>query len=79
MQLETDTKILLDKAGTALERYKMHAVVANELSTRKEIVILVTSSGNLSVSRENHHSDVESPLIKLLVEKHSSYIEEIKE
>ncbi|CAI9302937.1 unnamed protein product [Lactuca saligna] len=36
-KLETDKEILLEKADTALKRYKMHAVVANELSTRKEV------------------------------------------
>ncbi|PWA95903.1 phosphopantothenate--cysteine ligase 2 [Artemisia annua] len=78
-KLETDTEILLEKAGNALKRYKMHAVVANELSTRKEVVILVTNSEKVSVYRENDHSDVESPLIKLLIEKHTSYIAVIKE
>ncbi|XP_071692782.1 phosphopantothenate--cysteine ligase 2-like [Rutidosis leptorrhynchoides] len=76
-KLETDKEILLEKAGNALKRYKMHAVVANELMTRKEVVILVTDSGQVSVHRENDNSDVESPLIKQLVEKHSSYIKEI--
>ncbi|KAI7727656.1 hypothetical protein M8C21_003447, partial [Ambrosia artemisiifolia] len=74
LQLETDKEILLEKADTALKKYKMHAVVANELSTRKEVVILVSESGKVSVYRETDRSDVESPLIKLLVEKHSTYI-----
>ncbi|KVH99565.1 DNA/pantothenate metabolism flavoprotein, C-terminal [Cynara cardunculus var. scolymus] len=74
-KLETDREILLEKADSALKRYKMNAVVANELSTRKEVVILVTNSGKVSVYRENDHADVESPLIKLLVEQHSSHIE----
>ncbi|KAJ0610188.1 putative phosphopantothenate--cysteine ligase (CTP) [Helianthus annuus] len=73
-KLETDKEILLEKADTTLKKYKMHAVVANELSTRKEVVILVTESGKVSVYRENDLSVVESPLIKLLVEKHSTYI-----
>ncbi|KAI7749274.1 hypothetical protein M8C21_009286 [Ambrosia artemisiifolia] len=75
-KLETDKEILLEKADTALRKYKMHAVVANELSTRKEVVILVSESGKVSVYRETDQSDVESPLIKLLVEKHSTYIME---
>lgn len=72
--METDKEILLEKADTALKRYKMHAVVANELSTRKEVVILVTDNGKAYVYRENDHSDIESPLIKLLVDKHSTFI-----
>ena len=56
----------------------MHAVVANELLTRKEEVIVVTSNEKISVRRGKTEAeadaDVESPLIKLLVEKHSAYI-----
>ncbi|KAL7595485.1 hypothetical protein Lser_V15G29680 [Lactuca serriola] len=73
-KLETDKEILLEKADAALKRYKMNAVVANELSSRKEVVILVTNSGKVSVYRDNKDSDVESPLIKLLVDKHSAHI-----
>ncbi|KAI8015399.1 Phosphopantothenate--cysteine ligase 1 [Camellia lanceoleosa] len=43
-KLETDSNILLQKADMALKKYKMHVVVANELSTRKEKVVVVTSS-----------------------------------
>ncbi|KAF7139484.1 hypothetical protein RHSIM_Rhsim07G0198900 [Rhododendron simsii] len=76
-KLETDSKILLEKAEMALKKYKMHLVVANELETRKEVVVVVTSSEKISVHRDKNeaNADIESPLIKLLVEKHSSYIE----
>ncbi|PSS17423.1 Phosphopantothenate--cysteine ligase [Actinidia chinensis var. chinensis] len=77
-KLETDSEILLAKADMALKRYNMHAVVANELLTRKEEVIVVTSNEKISVRRGKTEAeadaDVESPLIKLLVEKHSAYI-----
>lgn len=77
-KLETDIDILLKKANMALKKYKMHAVVANELSTRKEEVTVVTSRGNISVFRDKTNVDavVESPLIKLLVERHSVHIED---
>ncbi|KAK1371833.1 Phosphopantothenate--cysteine ligase 2 [Heracleum sosnowskyi] len=77
-KLETDMDILLKKAGMALQKYNMHAVVANELLTRKEEVTVVTTSGNISVRRDKAKgvTDVESPLIELLVEKHSSHIED---
>ncbi|XAR48600.1 Phosphopantothenate--cysteine ligase [Bertholletia excelsa] len=80
-KLETDIKILLDKADMALHKYKMHAVVANELLTRKEEVTVVTSSEKITVRRDktDAQADVESPLINLLVEKHSAYIEDPKE
>ncbi|THG22930.1 hypothetical protein TEA_026977 [Camellia sinensis var. sinensis] len=78
-KLETDSKILLEKAEIALKKYNMHAVVANELLTRKEVVVVVTSSEKISVHRDKTEAsaDVESPLIELLAEKHSSYIEHL--
>ncbi|KAK4489930.1 hypothetical protein RD792_000578 [Penstemon davidsonii] len=75
-KLETDTEILLKKADMALERYNMHMVVANELLTRKEEVIVVAKSGKITVHRDKTQADadVESPLIKLVVDRHSDYI-----
>ncbi|XP_012567358.1 phosphopantothenate--cysteine ligase 1-like [Cicer arietinum] len=77
-KLETDSSILLNQTNAALEKYKMHAVVANELLTRKEQVVVVTSSEKITVLRDNGESanDVENPLIKLLSERHVSYIED---
>ncbi|CAL8104087.1 unnamed protein product [Prunus armeniaca] len=75
-KLETDSKILLEKADMALKKYKMHMVVANELSTRKEEVVVVRSNEKVSVHRNNSlgDNDVESPLIELIVERHSAYV-----
>ncbi|KAK9670325.1 hypothetical protein RND81_13G194000 [Saponaria officinalis] len=77
-KLETDIQILLEKASTALKKYNMHAVVANELETRKEEVTVVTSNGNFCIRRDKSDagSDVESPLIQLLVNMHTTYIRE---
>ncbi|KAK7282774.1 hypothetical protein RIF29_11814 [Crotalaria pallida] len=77
-KLETDSNILLNKAGTALEKYKMHAVVANELTTRKEQVVVVTSAEKIIVQRDKSISgnDVENPLINLLSERHAAYIKD---
>ncbi|EPS68706.1 hypothetical protein M569_06063, partial [Genlisea aurea] len=75
-KLETDIGILLEKAATALNKYDMHMVVANELLTRKEEVTVVTTDGSVSVERDRSRadSDVEEPLIQLIVEKHSAYV-----
>ncbi|KAL0875026.1 hypothetical protein Bca101_024731 [Brassica carinata] len=77
-KLETDSKILIEKATKALQKYKVHAVVANELSTRKEEVVVVSSSGNVVVScdTEKPESIVEDNLIRLIVDRHSTYIKE---
>ncbi|KAF8096044.1 hypothetical protein N665_0319s0060 [Sinapis alba] len=77
-KLETDSKILIEKATKALRKYKVHAVVANELSTRKEEVVVVSSNGNVVVrcDSEKLESIVEDNLIRLIVDQHSTYIKE---
>lgn len=76
-QLETDSKILLEKADMALKKYKVHMVVANELSTRKEEVVVVRRNEKISVRRNQSLGvdDVEKPLIDLIVGRHSAYLE----
>lgn len=78
-KLETDIDILLKKAESALRKYKMNAVVANELLTRKEKVVVITNDGKIITVRRDSNlgdDDIEKPLIKLLVEQHSTYIKE---
>lgn len=62
----------------ALKKYKVHMVVANELSTRKEEVIVVAKSGNMVVRRDKAQlgADVESPLVEVLVDRHTAYIKQ---
>lgn len=62
----------------ARKKYGMHAVVANELLSRKEQVVVVTNNGKIPVYRDktNSDSDVEKPLTKLLVDRHSVYIKD---
>ncbi|KAK9950853.1 hypothetical protein M0R45_006319 [Rubus argutus] len=76
-KLETNSKIMLEKADIALSKYKMHMVVANELLSRKEEVVVVTSKEKISVRRNKSLGvdDVESALIELIVERHSVYVE----
>ncbi|KAG6784229.1 hypothetical protein POTOM_009917 [Populus tomentosa] len=77
-KLETDSKILLEKAEMALKKYRMHMVVANELSTRKEEVTVVTGNEKILVCRDKTQadSDVEEPLIELIVGRHSAYVKD---
>ena len=60
-----------------LKKYKMHTVVANELLTLKDEVVVVTSNEKLSVCRyKTQVGDVvKNPLIRLIVERHSTYVE----
>ena len=61
----------------ALKKYKMHMVLANELLTRKDEVVVVTSNEKISVCRyKTQVGDVvDNPLIRLIVERHSDYVE----
>ncbi|XP_075639953.1 phosphopantothenate--cysteine ligase 2-like [Castanea sativa] len=76
-KLETDIKILLEKADMALKKYKMHMVLANELLTRKDEVVVVTSNEKISVRRDKTQVGdvVENHLIRVIVERHSAYVE----
>lgn len=78
-QLETDVKILLEKANAALKKYKMHMVIANELLTRKEEVTLVTDNENIHVRRDPKQvgDEVEKHIIEHIVEKHSTYVDNL--
>jgi phosphopantothenate-cysteine ligase len=68
----------LEKAEMALKKYRMHMVVANELSTRKEEVTVVTGNEKILVCRDKTQadSDVEEPLIELIVGRHSAYVKD---
>ncbi|KAK4341387.1 hypothetical protein RND71_039888 [Anisodus tanguticus] len=77
--LETDKHILLAKADMALKKYKMHMVIANELSTRKEEVIVVTEHEKVTVRRDSTRAgaEVERPLVELVVDRHSAYVKKL--
>ncbi|XP_031492093.1 phosphopantothenate--cysteine ligase 1-like isoform X1 [Nymphaea colorata] len=77
-KLETDTEILLEKAEMALNKYKMHAVVANELLTRKEQVIVLISGKKITIRRTEEFRDVEDPLIDLLVQNHLEFAKQLQ-
>ena len=61
----------------ALKKYNMHMVVANELLTRKDKVVVVTSNEKISIRHyKTQVGDVvENSLIRLIVERHSAYVE----
>ncbi|XP_078444577.1 phosphopantothenate--cysteine ligase 2-like [Wolffia australiana] len=74
-KLETDSEILLKKADMALRKYGMHVVVANELSTRKKEVIVVTEGSKVKLRIKDSNEEVEKKLVDLLVDHHSNYID----
>ena len=66
-QLETDIQILLEKVDMALKKYNLHMVVANELLSHKDEVVVVTSNEKISVCRyKTQVGDVvENPVFRL--------------
>ncbi|XP_074556536.1 phosphopantothenate--cysteine ligase 2-like [Curcuma longa] len=73
-KLETDPDILLQKADTAMRKYGMHVVVANELATYKSEVTVVTRCGKTKVCSQSKDHDLEMELVDILVEQHSDHI-----
>ena len=74
-KLETDIDILMDKAKAAIAKYKVDAVVANILHTRKEVVYLVTAGGDaLTIRRPSESSMIESALVDSLCQLHSAFM-----
>ncbi|KAK7833813.1 phosphopantothenate--cysteine ligase 1 [Quercus suber] len=62
----------------ALKKYKMHMIVANELLTRKDKIVVVTSDEKISIRNKTQIGDVvENLLIRLIVKRHSAYVEKL--
>ncbi|KAL6840818.1 hypothetical protein ACP4OV_029344 [Aristida adscensionis] len=73
-KLETDPNILLQKAEMALKKYGMNVVVANLLANYKDVVVMVTSNGRTTVSRNSEEEDLEEQLTDHLVKLHTDHI-----
>jgi hypothetical protein len=90
-KLETDAGILVEKAARSIAAYGLHAVVANVLDTRKDVVLLVTpsndgnggggggsGSGSVSVEtivRPPTDAFIERALVDRVVALHRAYME----
>jgi hypothetical protein len=71
----------MEQAGAAITRYGVHAVVANILDTRKEVVQLVRRSDGAAegvcadtVLRDGS-AFIEEPLVERLVKLHSAHVQ----
>lgn len=74
-QLETDAGILMSKAVSALAKHGVHAVVANELTSRALRVDVVSAQGRVVERVEKGDGgDVEEALVKYLVGLHGEYM-----
>ena len=75
-KLETDSEILMSKARAAIDRYHVHAVVANILQTRKDVVYLVLPRREAAVviSRPPSCSVIEPLIIEEVETAHTQFI-----
>ena len=75
-KLETDERILLDKARKALDKYGHKLVIANELNTRKNKVTLVTEADSEVIAITDHSIEIEQLIIDNVVARHTHFIED---
>ncbi|RLN36629.1 hypothetical protein BBJ28_00020689 [Nothophytophthora sp. Chile5] len=73
-KLETDWEILRQKAKQAITKYAMHLVVANELHSRFDEVLLVTETDERAITRPKDEADIEAALMEAVARMHYKYI-----
>ena len=73
-KLETDRDILCKKAKQSIDKYAMHVVVANELHSRFNEVLLITDMEERLISRPEEDADIEGILMEALARLHYQYI-----
>lgn len=85
-KLETDERILIDKARVALDRYRHQLVVANLLQNRKQSVKIISKPvgdhGNVDVLDVTltdlemaNGAEIEEKLVNILADLHSEFIQ----
>ena len=72
-KLETDIRILTKKAHGAIDKYNVDLVIANELHTRYDKVILHDRNKQEIVVLKENHFEIEKDLVDNVVELHSKY------
>lgn len=73
-KLETNEDVLRSKAHQSIVQYGMHVVVANELTTRFDQVIVITADDERIINRPIENEDIEEGLIEALASIHFQYI-----
>jgi phosphopantothenate-cysteine ligase len=75
-KLETDSAILESKARGAVAAYGVHCVVANELTTRRDKVVLISGEADdpiETLERLETIPEIEPLLIDALIQRHQIY------
>ncbi|CAI5743098.1 unnamed protein product [Hyaloperonospora brassicae] len=73
-KLETDRAILCQKARQAIDKYAVHVVIANELHSRFDEVLLITETDQRLITRPEDEADLEGVLMEAVARLHYQYI-----
>ncbi len=75
-KLETDQELVLMKAKSSIEKYHMDVVIANNLTSRRDLVQLVSGNGDIieDIQRPDSASLIEPLIVRSIIEKHNNYI-----
>jgi phosphopantothenate-cysteine ligase len=73
-KLETDSALLISKSRASIEKYGMHLVVANELKSRYNQVVLVTAERERAVNRVGAE-ELEVPMVQALAQAHAAHFD----
>jgi phosphopantothenate---cysteine ligase (ATP) len=76
LQLETDPRILIQKARDSLIKYQHQLVIGNMLSTRKTEVVLVTERDEVWIRTEGKDMEIEKLLIPNCIALHEKRMKE---
>jgi len=74
-KLETDSGILLKKAKAAITNYNVHCVIANELHSRHQQCIVVTSESEMKITKNTDGTELEVNLIPYIIQLHDKHIQ----
>lgn len=81
-KLETDPRILLEKARRALDTYRHQVVVANVLDSRRGYVVVVTPETQteliLTDKDEKNEVEIEDRIVSNLTLAHNNFISQQK-
>lgn len=73
-KLETDEVLLVPKSKAAISRYGVHAVIANELATRSERMLLITQSDVVPIVSHTGNISIDAVLVDAIIQLHGNFI-----
>lgn len=75
LQLETNENILLTKARKALHNYGHHLVIANQLHSRKVMVLFVDEKEEKKIVKQNE-VEIEFDIVNEVVKRHKEFYQD---